>query len=133
MDYYQNCNGQNNSNQSFQGVGGFTIASLVCGVIAIAGCCTGIVSLVAGSLGILFGILSRRKGQQLSTMSTVGICLSGVGLALGVFLLAYSGYIVFYGYGNDPAIRNELDSIYLQMYGVEFDEFLQQMYRTPLQ
>ena len=44
----------------------FTVASLVLGICSLASICTAILPLPLGALGILFAILSYRKGRQMA-------------------------------------------------------------------
>ena len=47
-------------------------ASLVCGMLSIILCITGVFSLPMGALGIIFALLSKRKGIKFSLMSKIG-------------------------------------------------------------
>ena len=80
-----------------------------------------LLSIPAGALGILFAMLTRKKGQRMSSMCVAGIWLSCVGLALGIFITISSIVTVF----TDPSYRNMLDQMYQQMYGVDMEEFWQ--------
>ena len=65
---------------------GLSIASMVCGICSLVLCCTGLLSIPAGALGILFALLTRKRGQRMNNMCVAGIWLSCVGLALGIFI-----------------------------------------------
>ena len=80
-----------------------------------------IASMVCGALGILFAMLTRKKGQRMSSMCVAGIWLSCVGLALGIFITVSSIVTVF----TDPSYMNMLDQMYQQMYGVDMEGFWQ--------
>ncbi|HAD55196.1 MAG TPA: hypothetical protein DCG10_08445 [Lachnospiraceae bacterium] len=123
MDYYQNQNNQMNQNmpQVDPKYRGLSIASMVCGICSLVLCCTGVLSIPAGALGILFAMLTRKKGQRMNNMCVAGIWLSCVGLALGIFITISSIVTVF----TDPSYMNMLDQMYLQMYGVDMEEFWQ--------
>ena len=99
MDYYQNQNNEMNQNipQIDPKYRGLSIASMVC------------------------GMLTRKKGQRMSSMCVAGIWLSCVGLALGIFITISSIVTVF----TDPSYRNMLDQMYQQMYGVDMEGFWQ--------
>ena len=117
MDYYQNQNNEMNQNipQIDPKYRGLSIASMVCGICSLVLCCTGLLSIPAGALGILFAMLTRKKGQRMSSMCVAGIWLSCVGLALGIFITISSIVTVF----TDPSYRNMLDQMYQQG---EFDD-----------
>ena len=115
MDYNQNQNNEMNQNipQIDPKYRGLSIASMVCGICSLVLCCTGLLSIPAGALGILFALLTRKRGQR--------IWLSCVGLALGIFITVSSIVTVF----TDPSYMNMLDQMYQQMYGVDMEEFWQ--------
>ena len=100
---------------------GLSIASMVCGICSLVMCCTGILAIPAGALGILFAMLTRKKEQRMNNMCVAGIWLSCVGLALGIFITISSIVTVF----TDPSYMNMLDQMYQQMYGVDMEEFWQ--------
>ena len=72
-------------------------------------------------LAFSFAMLTRKKGQRMSSMCVAGIWLSCVGLALGIFITISSIVTVF----TDPSYRNMLDQMYQQMYGVDMEGFWQ--------
>ena len=97
------------------------IRDRVCGICSLVMCCTGILAIPAGALGILFAMLTRKKEQRMNNMCVAGIWLSCVGLALGIFITISSIVTVF----TDPSYMNMLDQMYQQMYGVDMEEFWQ--------
>ena len=125
MDYYQNQEQDNERNGNGQEIDprmkGLSIASLVCGICSLVLCCTGLLSIPAGALGILFALLTRKRGQRMNNMCVAGIWLSCVGLALGIFITVSSIVTIF----TDPSYLNMLDQMYREMYGVGIDEFWQ--------
>lgn len=80
----------------------FVIASLVCGICSVVLCCTGILSVPLGALGILFTILACQKGKSMSPMSITGLVLSIIGLVLGLIMSVYvmAVYLSAFAYGN---------------------------------
>lgn len=120
MDFNQNSENTNYvPNQPSQRPSGFATASLVCGILSLVLCCTGILGIPAGALSILFAVLSKRKGESLSGMSIAGIVTSAIGILLGILAVAYSIYLLFY----DPTFREQIDLMMQQMYGVSLEEF----------
>lgn len=101
----------------------FSIASMVFGILSLVTCCTGILPLTAGGLGILFVVLSHRKGQPLPVMSIVGLVLCIIGILIGLFLtittLVYMVPIL-----RDPQAYQELNTFYQNNYGISLDEML---------
>lgn len=65
---------------------GFAIASMVCGISSLLLCCLGI-ALPLAALGILFALLSHRKGHYLSGFSITGIVTGCSGMVLGIIYL----------------------------------------------
>lgn len=123
MDYYQNQNNEMNQNipQIDPKYRGLSIASnglrhLFPGIMLHR---TAV--LPTGALGILFALLTRKRGQRMNNMYVAGIWLSCVGLALGIFITVSSIVTVF----TDPSYMNMLDQMYQQMYGVDMEEFWQ--------
>ena len=106
---------------------GFIIASMVCGVLSVTACCTGILSLPLGALGILFALLTYRKGKKMNGTAMIGIVLSAMGIITGISMLVYSFYMLP-EMMKDPFFRNQVDAITEQMYGMDFAEFMEEFY-----
>jgi hypothetical protein len=58
---------------------GWSIAGIVCGVIAVL-----IIPILFGPLGIIFGIVGYRKGDQ--KVGRIAIVVAAVGLVLGIIV-----------------------------------------------
>lgn len=106
---------------------GFIIASVICGALSVTACCTGILSLPLGALGILFALLTYRRGKKVNGTALTGIVLSIMGIITGVSMLIYSFYTLP-DMMRDPMFRNQVDAITEQMYGMDFAEFMQEYY-----
>ena len=87
-------NGYNQPQQYYQEPAdnsrGFAIASLVLGILSLFCCGT-----VCSILGLVFGIISRKKNPVNNSMATAGIVLSIIALVLGIIFLIWS--LVAYG------------------------------------
>lgn len=105
----------------------FLIASVICGALSVTACCTGILSLPLGALGILFALLTCRRGKKTNGTALTGILLSTMGIITGVSMLIYSFYTLP-DMMRDPMFRNQIDVITEQMYGMDFAEFMQKYY-----
>lgn len=99
----------------------FAIASMVCGIVSIVLCCIGL-SLPISALGILFAVLTYRKGQMLDSMSITGSITSSIGLFLSIFMIVGT-LIQLPAMMKDPVFREELDTVYEQLYGEDFADF----------
>lgn len=69
-----------------QGTDGMAIASLILGIFSIVCCCLTYVSIVAAIVGLVLGILSRKKNPT-NGLALAGIICSAVGLALSIIVL----------------------------------------------
>lgn len=61
---------------------GLAVASMVCGIISIFGCCVPIVGIILAILGLVFGIISQ--AMQKNGFSLAGIITAAFGLAFGI-------------------------------------------------
>lgn len=67
---------------------GFSIASVVCGLLSITlGCCS--LSLPLGAMGIIFAVLCSRKNKPLNGNNRLGLYLSIFGCLYGTVSLIY--------------------------------------------
>lgn len=110
---------------------GFIIASMICGILSVTACCTGILSLPLGALGIIFALLTYRKGKRMNGSALTGIMLSTMGIVTGISMLIYS-FVTLPRMMQDPFFRSQVDSITEQMYGMNFAEFLREYYGYEL-
>ncbi len=112
MNYYSN---NNNA---------FSIASFVCGTIALVTLCTAIIPIPVGALGTLFAILTYRKGKSLSTYSKIGLWLSLICMIIGIIYTAYVIIAFVIPLYNDPAFIQELNTYYESIYGISYEELM---------
>lgn len=105
----------------------FSIASAVCGLLSLMTCCTVVLSLPLGALGILFAVLAHRKGKPLNNQCVTGITLSSIGLVTAVCLIIYSFVMLPVLMRNDT-FRHQINTISQQMYGMDFDAFMEEYY-----
>lgn len=124
---WQNSGFQSNyyyGGQNYQSPGkpasGFSIASLVMGIISLLMVCCGI-SYVFGALGIIFAILSRTSGRKMDSQASIGLGLSIAGSVIGIIVL------VVYLAGNYSYIASSLENIenYQQYY---YDDSMDDFY-----
>lgn len=105
----------------------FSVASAICGLLSVTTCCTVILSLPLGALGILFACLAHRKGKRMSSTCVTGLTLSIIGLGSAVLLMIYSLFMLPVFMKNESFL-NQLNSITEQMYGIPFSELMEQYY-----
>lgn len=93
-------------NNSGKGQGtGFGIASLVLGIVSIVVCCIWYISIPAGILAIVFGIMQIVKNEKRG-MAIAGIICSAVGVIASIVVLIYAAYMVSSGLYQD--IMNQM-------------------------
>ena len=80
--------------------------------------CTGVLSIPAGAIGILFSRLSRKWKNPLSGKATLGLIFSIIGLIAGTLVSAYAVYMVL----TDPSVIEEVRQMYAR-YGLEMPEY----------
>lgn len=103
----------------------YSIASVIFGVIALLTFFTGIIPLFAGGMGIVFVVLSYRKGSPLTSAARLGLLFSFIGIILGVSLLIFSYYNVVVPMMTDPEYYAAMDQYYRNNFGVSLDELFQ--------
>lgn len=109
----------------------FTVASLVLGICSLASICTAILPLPLGALGILFAILSYRKGRQMDTMAMAGIATSCVGLVFSALIYGVV-FSVMPAMMRDPDYRDMLNRYSENMYGESYDDLFERAYGIDL-
>lgn len=146
MDFNQNGNNQNrdngqwdrwNSNASNSSYynqpthrpygQSFSIASAVCGLLSMMTCCTIILSLPLGALGILFAVLAHRKGKKMSSACATGLIFSCVGLVSALSMILYS-FVMLPTLMKNEAFRSQLNAMTEQIYGMDFTELMEEYY-----
>lgn len=129
MDYNNNYNGYQNQEYApkpIKPTNKFAIASLVLGICSILFFCTLIGPIALGCLGILFAILSKKKGCKMEGSAIAGIITSALGAItalvvwIGVFVLGFSML--------QPENRDVLDAQFESIYGMDMEEYMQFFY-----
>lgn len=104
---------------------GFATASAVLGICSLALLCTLFLPLMAGALGLVFVILSKRRGQKLSPTAVAGLATSLGGVLMSaiitIYLCASSIFLL------QPENRDYLNQLYEQQYGIGFDEYIESL------
>lgn len=130
MDYNR-YNNQNNmpSGRSSERLNPFSIASLICGIMSVVLCCTGVLSLPLGGLGVLFAILTKRLGKEMSPVSVSGLSLSCLGMFLGLLVCAYTFYMIM----TDPELRDAFKDSYEQYYDEIYEYNFEHLLQTSIE
>ena len=106
-----------NNYNSAKGRQAFDTASLVMGIISMVLLCTGVLSIPAGALGILFSTLGKKPGVQRSNHSKCGLLLSIIGMTAGIITVT----IAVYWFYTDPTAAEQIKNMY-ESYGLEMPE-----------
>ena len=102
---------------------GFTIASLILGLLSVTiGCCG--ISLPLGALGLFFALMVRRKGKRMNSTAKAGLTLSIIGMVMGVALAVYA-LVSLPVMMRDDAYRERLNIYFRAGTGMTFDEYLE--------
>ncbi len=112
------------NSQPAKRVNGFEVAACICGVLSLLALCTGIFAISIGCLGLVFALLYRRKGVPMSTPAFAGMCMSLVGIILGITITVFVTVNYILPMLNDPAAMQELVEYYKSVYGYDFSEVL---------
>ena len=95
--------------------------SLIMGVIALVTMCTVYPTLICGSLGIVFALLSRGGEFSMQSRAKVGLALSVVALGIIIAMVVYTLVVAQIYFGG---IENMIREMY-QMMGLDYDALMQ--------
>lgn len=109
----------------------FTIASLILGICSLLTVCTAILPLPLGALGILFAVLSYRKGRRMDAMAVTGLATSCLGLAFSVVIYG-TVLSMMPAMMRDPQYRDMLNRYSESMYGESYDDLFEKAYGIDL-
>lgn len=109
----------------------FTTASMILGLCSILTICTAILPLPLGALGILFAILSYRKGRRLDSMALTGVLTSSVGLLFSIVIYGMV-FAMMPSMLQDPEYRDMLNRYSESIYGESYDELFEDAYGIDL-
>ncbi len=102
-----------------------TVLALIFAVIAALTILTGLFPVFFGSLAILFAILSKGSNLKMDSSGKISITIATLSMILGIVLTGVTMYKVTY----DPEMKNMVNDAFEQVYGVSFDEYMEQMQR----
>ncbi len=98
-----------------QGTRGFSVASLVLGIISIVCCCAWYVGLILGILAIVFSVVSRKKNGYFDGLAIAGLVLGIFGTVICALLMMV-------------ILSPEFQSFYWEFYESYYEDFYNQMY-----
>ena len=104
---------------------------MIMGILALFTIATGVLPLFFGALGILFAILSRRKGKQMDTSALWGAVTSAIGLCIAIVMFCIA-LIMLPNILRDPESREQLNTFSEALYGTSFDDMMEESYGIDL-
>lgn len=104
----------------------FVSAAYAMGILAIISTIliTVYLPFIFGGLSIIFAMLSRTDLEKLQQKAKKGMICGIIGISMNVALIVTCFTLVF----TKPEMRTELNTVCEQMYGISFDELLEEMY-----
>lgn len=102
---------------------GFLAASAACTMLAFITECSLPVCMVFASLTVLFAVLSKGKQLKMHSFAKMSIGISIFSLALSFTVT----FLSFYRILTDPVERESFNQVYEQMYGITFDDALNEI------
>lgn len=108
----------------------FALASMILGICSLVLLCTIVCPLILGALGILFGILSKRRSKKLEPPALTGIITSAAGFCLSLVFCIFSIISAFQML--KPENRDNLNRIYEETMGITFDDYIEDLYSDDI-
>ncbi len=92
-EYYSNqtSTGKSGANGNI----GFSIASMVCGILSLTCCCLTFFSLILAIVAIVFGVISLNSKYDGRGMAIAGIITGGIGIVVWLFVIILNGSTAF--------------------------------------
>lgn len=109
----------------------FVTASLIMGVLAFVTIMTGVLPLLFGALSILFAVLSHRRGKRMETPAFIGVIASSLAMTFSVVVLTVA-LSMLPTLLRTPEYREYLNNMSESMYGITFDEAMEEGYGIDL-
>lgn len=75
---------------------GFSIGSMVCGILAILCCCSTFLSIVLSIGAIVLGVIAIKNNYEGKGMAIAGLIMGGLGLLFGLAILVLGGLSGFF-------------------------------------
>ena len=126
MDYYDQQGGGNIPPDQYyryaqvRKTNGMELAALIMSALAVLTIVTGVGPVFFGGMAVLFAILSKGREKKFKGAAMPSIIVSVLSIGAGIVLLISALYTV----QNDPKMRATLDQSFEQMYGVDYDGFV---------
>lgn len=107
----------------------FAALALLFGSLSLLASCTGVFSVIFGSLGILFSALAFRSRKKKSSLAVMGVIMSCVGIITGVLYIVVAVPMAM----KDPLYQQQMNYITEQLTGESFTEFMENTYGIQIE
>lgn len=124
--FYNNYNYNQAHNDLDQHVSLANVA-MVAGLISVPFCFFGYIGIVLGGVAIVMALLSKGMAKKLLPQAKKGIFYGTLGVIIGYAVVITS----FHAFLTNPEMRQQMNTVYEQLYGESFDEMLQELTGTP--
>ncbi len=98
----------------------FTIAALICTMLAFLMVLTGLMPIFFGSFAIIFAVLSKGKEMKMNRLARSAVSGSIISILLGIVLTVAAVYTII----SDPKAREIYDQTFEQNTGMTIEEYL---------
>ena len=112
--------------QPYRPTSKFAIVSMILGICSLVLLCTVFGPIILGALGIIFAILSKRRGQKMESPAMTGVITSSIGLGLSLLFCVIS--VVSAVHMMKPENRDMLNQMYEETLGMTYDEYIEKLY-----
>lgn len=106
----------------------FAAMALLFGSLSLLASCTGVFSVIFGSLGILFAALAFRRRKKKNSLVVTGMVMSCVGIISGVLYVVVAIPMAM----KDPLYQQQMNVITEQLTGESFSEFMENTYGVKI-
>lgn len=104
----------------------FAMVSMILGICSLVFLCTIFLPLVIGALGIIFAILSKRRGQKMEGPAVTGVVTSSLGMGVSLIFCIVS--LVSASIMLQPENRHQLNQMYEDSFGMTYEEYIEELY-----
>ena len=104
----------------------FASAALVTGVLSLLTSSSILGGIVFGSLAIIFAFISKADNLKMPPKGRLAVNVGIIGIVTTIALLGNS----IYSYHHDPAYKKNVDSAFIQMYGMSCEQFFKEIGNT---
>lgn len=83
----------------------------------------GFFSVFPGVFAIIFAILAKGRSEQFTGNNKFSVAMGVFGIIVGISTTIYYIYLIL----TDPSYMQQLNDLYLQLYGISFEDMLEEV------